>query len=140
MKDYQPLDLTNICNTAADKINLGISYEQGKSTMRGIPFIIGNNTHNNMIVVSSKKIGTIKIPIETQAHRIIVAHRLLEVSKDAPTGIKVADYIFNYDDGSKIKEEIRNHFDISDDTSSKGPFKAVSIDYTSLQPRNQGDF
>ena len=140
MKDYQPLDLTNICNTAADKINLGISYEQGKSTMRGIPFIIGNNAHNNMIVVSSKKIGKIKIPIETQAHRIIVAHRLLEVSKDAPTGIKVADYIFNYDDGSKIKEEIRNHFDISDDTSSKGPFKAVSIDYTSLQPRNQGDF
>ena len=105
MKDYQPLDLTNICNTEADKINLGISYEQGKSTMRGIPFIIGNNANNNMIVVSSQKIGTIKIPIETQANRIIVAHRLLEVSQDAPTGIKVADYIFNYDDGSKIKEE-----------------------------------
>ena len=43
MKDYQPLDLSALCNAGLDVLEDGASVPIGEQTLRGLPFVVGSS-------------------------------------------------------------------------------------------------
>ncbi len=42
MKDYQPLDLSALCNAGLDVLNEEMSVSIGEQALRGLPFVVGS--------------------------------------------------------------------------------------------------
>ena len=88
MRDYEPIDLTDACNRTADEIDGGADLALGPGTMRGLPFLLGS-AGGDRVVVADGASPSVTIPIGGSAHRVILAHRLLEVAEGSPTGTRV---------------------------------------------------
>ena len=139
MRDYEPIELTDICNRGADAVDCGADLALGPRTMRGLPFLLGSAGANRVVVADGES-RSVAIPIGGSAHRVIFAHRLLEVAEGSPTGTRVAEYVFRFAGGGEERVDVREQFEIGTPRSDRGTFIAVGAEYTSLRSRHEGSF
>ena len=92
-RDYEPLDLTSLCNAGIDILEGQPNI--GTQLYHGFPFEIGSDSDRCFIQFLADA-GPILIPIQTVVYRVIVAHRLLEsrVLEGESVGRVIANYIF----------------------------------------------
>ena len=70
MKDYQPLDLSALCNAGLDILNDGASVPIGEQTLRGLPFVVGSadpERGGDCLIAFDAKRGSVTIPINQSA-------------------------------------------------------------------------
>ena len=143
MKDYQPLDLSALCNTGLDVLNEGMSVSIGEQTFRGLPFVVGSPASEgaeNCLIGFDAKGESVTIPINQSARRVIIAHTLLEskLSEGGALAKPIADYVFRISGGDEIRVPIRERFEIAIPGFGGLPFRALSDQLDSLFPRDEG--
>ena len=77
MADYQPLDLSALCNAGLEVLGANAKAPVGKQLFRGLPFLVNDNGSNCFIALDEAS-GRVTIPINESARRVIIAHRLLD--------------------------------------------------------------
>lgn len=77
MVDYQPLDLSALCNAGLDVLGDDSHAPIGSQTFRGLPFLVGSDQSKCFIAFDSTS-ENITIPIDQSAQRVVMAHRLLD--------------------------------------------------------------
>ncbi|MDE0503836.1 MAG: hypothetical protein OXI86_07130, partial [Candidatus Poribacteria bacterium] len=143
MKDYQPLDLSALCNAGLDILNEEASVSIGEQTLRGLPFLVGSSDSeraDNCFIGFDAKGESVTIPINRSARRVIIAHALLEseLSEGGALAKPIADYVFRVSGGDEIRVPIRERFEIAIPTFGGLPFRALSDQLDSLYPRDEG--
>ena len=119
MQDYQPLDLSPLCNVGTAVLGENTSPAIGSQTFHGLPFQIGPSAEDasNLFLGFGNEINTdpIVVPLNAAPKRLIVAHRLLEskIFEGDPVGRLIAHYIFRYADGEEVSVPIRERFEIA---------------------------
>ena len=138
-RDYEPLDLTSLCNAGIDILEGQPNI--GTQLYHGLPFEIGSDSDRCFIQFLADA-GPILIPIQTVVYRVIVAHRLLEsrVLEGESVGRVIANYIFRYADGGQVVVPIRERFEINIIPTGWGqkPFVAWPDRKDSLYSRYEG--
>jgi hypothetical protein len=139
MRDYEPINLTEASNRAAATVDGGADLALGPRTMRGLPFLLGS-AGGDRVVLADGASRSVTVPIGGSAHRLIFAHRLLEVAEGSPTGTRVAEYVFRFAGGGEERVDIKEQFEIGTPRSVRGTFDAFGTEYPSLRPRHEGSF
>ena len=113
MGDYEPVDLSALCNVGVEVLGEGAEDVGGEQSLRGLPFLIGGA--GKQFIALSESDAAVTIPIGRSARRVIVAHSLLETEIPAggPVGIPVADYVFRLADGREVTVPVRERFEIA---------------------------
>ena len=126
MADYQPLDLSSLCNAGLEVLNEKTNAPLGDQLFRGLPFRV-NDDPANCFIASDKISGSVTIPINSSATGLILAHRLLEsdLMEGGPLGIPVADYVFRIEGGEEVRIPIRERFEIAHISLGGKPFVAL---------------
>ena len=112
MQDYEPLDLSDVCNSNADVFAAGTDVVLGRRILRGLPFLLGGGEKADRVVVAGGALGVVVVPIGRSANRVILAHRLLDLPKESPTGTTIAEYVFHFASGGEERVPIRERFEI----------------------------
>ncbi|MDQ3811287.1 MAG: CehA/McbA family metallohydrolase, partial [Chloroflexota bacterium] len=110
---YRVVDLS-VFRNAGTEVLPGEQPSTGLQRLRGLPFQIGD-AERAFIGFGDGLGGTLTIPIESAAHSVLVAHRLLDsnVDQGAPVGMPVADYVFHVEGGATVRVPVRERFEIS---------------------------
>ena len=117
MDDYQPLDLSQWCNAGPLVLGGGPEVRFGRQTFRGLPFQVGPGGDGgetaNCFIALDGSMDEVTIPINLNAHRVIVAHRLLEsrLPQGRAPGVQVAEYVFRTSSEAE-RVPIRERFEI----------------------------
>src|SRR4051812_35739437 len=105
MSDYQPLDLTALCNAGVDFAGGDASPALGAQLFHGLPFLIGGDEPDPArcflgFAPDAGLGGPITIPISGTARTVLVAHVLLEsrLFEGDCVGHVAAHYLFRYTD------------------------------------------
>ena len=126
MKDYEPLDLTPLCNAGADLF--GAAVPTGQQSWQGLPFQVGGGGEHCLIAFGpGHRTSSLRIPVGRTARHVVFAHRLAESSirDGAPTGDTVATYHFHLAGGEVVPVPQRERFEICTVPSDGGrPFVA----------------
>ena len=143
MKDYQPVDLSALCNAGLDVLNEGMSVSVGEQTLRGLPFVVGASEPeraDNCFIGFDAKGERVTIPINQSARRVIIAHTLLEseLTEGGALATPIADYVFRISGCDEIRVPIRERFEIAIPAFGGLPFRALSDQLDSLYPRDEG--
>ena len=143
MKDYQPLDLSALCNAGLDVLNEEASVSIGEQTLRGLPFLVGSSESvpaDNCFIGFDSKRESVTVPINQSARRVIIAHALLEseLSEGGALAKPIADYVFRVSGGNEFRVPIRERFEIAIPTFGGLPFRALTDQLDSLFPRDEG--
>ena len=149
MVDYEPLDISEWCNAGGAVLEDAEEVPTGRQSFRGLPFLVGPEdgaAGGNCLIALGGTDGSVTIPVGNMAHRVVVAHRLLEsaVVGGGPLGVQVAEYIFHFSGGGQERVPVRERFEIafvpgSGASSRPGePFLAVTDEKASLLPRSEG--
>ena len=143
MKDYQPLDLSALCNAGLDVLNEEASVSIGEQTLRGLPFLVGSSESvpaDNCFIGFDSKRESVTVPINQSARRVIIAHALLEseLSEGGALAKPIADYVFRVSGGDEFRVPIRERFEIAIPTFGGLPFRALTDQLDSLFPRDEG--
>jgi len=140
MKDYQPLDLSALCNTGLAVLGQEAQAPLGAQRFRGLPFLAGSEDRERCFIALDGTAGSVTIPINQAAQHVIVAHRLLESNLLAggALGKHVADYLFHLADGAVVQVPIRERFEIANPTVRGAPFQALADQQDYLSPRYEG--
>ena len=77
MADYQPLDLSTLCNAGLEVLGANADAPIGKQAFRGLPFLVNADGSKCFIALNDAS-GSVTIPINQSTRRVIIAHRLLE--------------------------------------------------------------
>jgi hypothetical protein len=141
MSEYVPLDITSLSNVKDNIVEDRNIGPLGPQLLRGLPF------HITPISLNRDNKQPVEIPLVGRARWVIVAHgqtesRLLE---GEPVGQTVAQYQFQFEDGTSVAVPIRERFEIAY-VPKKGqsgywgqhPLLSVPDRYDSLQPRDAG--
>lgn len=151
MTDYEPLDLSALCNTGLEVLGEKAQAPTGAQTFQGLPFLIGGTAGG----ASSCFLGfgkglrdePLSVPVGRTARQVVVAHRLLEsdLEQGGMLGKPVAEYVFHFADrgaahGEAVRAPVRERFEISVVPTAWGglPFLAVADQKNGLQPRYEG--
>ncbi len=147
MMDYQPLDLSALCNAGHEALGHNELPPTGRLQLRGLPFLVGPGgmqaTARHFIVLDGAS-RPVTIPVGHAAHSVIFAHRLLEsdVLEGGLPGKTVAEYVFRLSGGREVRVPVRERFEIGalgDTFAGMGqPYLAVSDRNDYLLPRHQG--
>jgi hypothetical protein len=125
------------------------TFRLGTKQMRGLPFLVGSAnagaSDRCQITLGGDDVG-VTIPIDASAHRVIVAHCLVEstVAEDGRWGRPVADYVFRLSGGREERVRVRERFEIGTTPGvgqipgGDSTFRAVTDGKTLLFPRNEG--
>lgn len=119
MVDYEPLDLSALCNAGIEILPPNRPVHLGAVTLRGLPFQIGVADPDapvpRFIAAGDGLGGPVSVPIGRSARCVIVAHRLLDsqVMAGGPVGVPCADYVFRLADGRAFTIPIRERFEIN---------------------------
>ncbi len=152
MQDYQPLDLSDLCNAGADTLPIEDPPLIGQHMFRGLPFQVGKEGGSNCFLKLVEGDGPRVVPVGSTARRVVFAHRLLEtdVPEGGHIGNHVADYIFHLSSGDQVTIPIRERFQISAfgppftagtyTGAPYPPFQAVGDKKAELYPRYEGKF
>ncbi len=167
MRDYEPLDLSLMCNAGLSVLGEEqpeaggwprgqamppASAAVGAQAFHGLPFLIGrpDEDGSRCFLAFGKGLHNepLKVPISRSARHVVIAHRLLEsdIVQGGIPGKLVAEYVFHLDGGETVRVPIRERFEISVVLGRTGwtrsfvglPYRAVSDQGNSLQPRYQG--
>src|SRR3979411_1310747 len=111
---YRPLDLSALCNAGVEILGSDQQPPIGDPLFHGLPFGIGNGP--NAFIAFDANRDSLKVPIASTAHSVIVAHRLLssQLMAGQPPGEEVASYVFKLADGTQHTVPIRERFEIGD--------------------------
>ena len=150
MQDYQPLDLSALCNAGPEALGDGPQPLLGTQTFHGLPFLVGADDKgrgDNCFIGLDGSLEGVNIPINQVAHSIICAHRLVEsdLRKSGLAGAPVAEYVVRFSGGSEVAIPIRERFEIADVQGPKDingmpglPFRALPDQKRVLMPRYDG--
>ena len=141
MADYQPLDLSTLCNAGLKILGENTEAPIGEQAFRGLPFLVGADGSKCFIALDSSS-GSVTIPINQSARRVIMAHRLLEsdLMEGGALGKPVADYVFHLAGGDEVRVPIRERFEIADLSRGGAPFHALPDQNDELMPRYEGEW
>jgi hypothetical protein len=132
MTDYEPLDISGLCNDRAD------DEAMGDLSMRGLPFAIADGPR---VIVPTEPVT---VPVGKAARCVIFAHRQLgsHLSGGFGVGAHVADYVFRLERSDPITVPIRERFEIQVVPTPWGhtPYLAVPDRPDGLMPRWEGRF
>ena len=151
MKDYQALDITPWCNTGLEALGEGVEAEVGSLSLRGLPFLVGSEQAgegDNCFIALDGSDGSVTIPIDQTANRVVMAHRVMETELPLGTlGIPVAEYVFRLSGGAEVRVPIRERFEIAALPPGGGipgqpgrPFRAVPDQEDAMIARYGGDW
>jgi hypothetical protein len=147
MADYVPLDLTAVCNAGQDVVETRNAAPIGEQTFHGLPFMIGpaDGAEDAFFILLEPGGGSVTVPVDRPAQRIIVAHRRLRdggPERDPLPGTVCAEYAFTLDDGTIDRVLIRDRLEIGavadEGWDSSGPFHAAGTDHLVLPDRYEG--
>lgn len=164
MTDYEPLDISPVCNAGLALIRgdasgspvgqtfhrLALRYEDpaepvGPRTLRGLPFWIGgpNPAPEQCLLALGSGLGDapVSLPVGRPARWVISAHCLLDTAlrAGAPPGQVVAQYVFHLAGRPPLAVPIRERFEISVlPFTDYPPFLAVADQDDGLYPRYVG--
>ena len=147
MADYDPLDISRWCNAAIGVV--GEDAAAGRQTLRGLPFLVGAESGggDKSLIALSGPDGSVTVPIKAMAHRVVIAHGLLETDlpQGGPPGVHVADYVFHLSGGGEERVPIRERFEIAytDAGVAVGfrvgsPYRAMDDQKNTLAARYEG--
>ena len=152
MEDYQPIDLSEWCNSGPEVLAADEHPLTGSQSFQGLPFLVGaagaGDTGHCFIALDGSSSG-VTVPVSQAARNVIFAHRLIdsELRTSGMIGASVADYVFRLDDGEQIIVPIRERFEIAgialsgDINGVPGlPYRAATDGNRSLIPRYEGAF
>lgn len=148
MPDYEPLDLSSLCN--ADQSVLGQNASQlptGQQTLQGLPFLLGPPDGAGPSVIglgSGLRSEPVTIMVGKTARYILFAHRLLEskIHEGDPVGRECGEYVFTYGDGSAVVVPIRERLEIGIIPSGWGQLALLAHPdmKDGLMPRHEGNW
>ena len=144
MNDYEPLDISALCNAGLDALSGEEATPTGSVTINGLPFQIGRKDGGDRcFVVLDGSSGALKLDVGGSAHSVIVAHRLLEsdLHEGGVLGKTVAEYVFRLAGGHEERVAVRERFDISGPPERLGQppaYRAVTRHLDRLPPRHEG--
>jgi hypothetical protein len=148
MADYEPIDLSALCNEGVDLFHGSRSASVGAQVFYGLPFRIGDPDAPlaSCFVVMHPRSPDVVVPIQRLADRIIVAHRRLPAAgeDDSPprVGDVVAEYTFQVNGHQPHMMPIRERFEIclaADEWwDADSPFLAKAAARSELIDRFQG--
>jgi hypothetical protein len=138
MTDYEPVDLSAVCNAAVEVL---ADQQLGRVVLRGLPFLVGTQppvTERCFVVPDAP----VSIEIGKHARRVIVAHRQLRPAAPAGHGVgtTVAEYVFHLAGGETVTVPIRERFEIQVVPTEWGrsPFLAVPDTHDGNRSRFEG--
>ncbi len=150
MGDYQPLDLSSVCNAGVSVLGEPTTRAPiRRQSLRGLPFLIGAegaSADDKCFIELSGDSGGATIPINETARRVVFAHRLLEsdVLEGGVPGDVIAEYLFHITGDHAVRVSVRERFEIGivgDPFTGVGqPYAAVSDQNDSTLPRKGGDW
>ena len=155
MNDYQPLDLSSLCNAGIGVLGAGHHPPVGKQSFQGLPFQVGGDGGSgNCFIALDGGASSVTVGINQTAKRVIFAHRLLEseLMEGGELGMEVAEYVFHMSGGHELRVPVRERFEIGvvyspiSENGSTGvgnilakmanvPFRAVADQKDYLHPR-----
>ncbi len=147
MQDYEPIDLAGLCNAGLEFAQPLAEPRRGPQTYHGLPFVIGGTEPETERCFlgfggDSGAREPVRIPLDTTARHLIVAHTLLEsrIAAGDPPGDVVAHYCLRYVDGTEVRIPIRERFEIAVVPTAWGqlPFLAHADHKDALMPRHLG--
>lgn len=149
MADYEPLDLSALCNAGLTVLGEHAQAPVGAQVLQGLPFLIGSPAGDDQLCFlafgNALREEPLIVPLERTARQIIVAHRLLESDLElgGMPGKLIAEYVFHLAGGGSQRVAVRERFEIAIIPSSIWllpvvPFGAVWDDKRKLHPRYEG--
>lgn len=135
MPDYEPIDLSALCNVGLDVIGGDDAPPVGEISLRGLPFLVGSGGDRCFVAMEARGAG-VTIPIGKHARRVVVIHRELDPVQAA--GEPVAKYIFHLAGGEDVEVPIRSGFEIGSPTGGGTPYSAFIDQPHTLFPRYEG--
>ena len=149
MADYQPLDISSLCNAGLAILGEQGQAPTGRQSFHGLPFLIGHPEKDNGTCFlgcgTGLRMEPLTIPVGLTAQRVIVAHRLLESNLEdgGPLGKLVAEYLIHLADGRSYRVPVRERFEISIIPENPWllpviPFCAVPDNRPTAYPRYEG--
>jgi hypothetical protein len=147
MSDYEPLDLSAVCNAGPALFKGENVPPVGEQSFHGLPFRVGAAaTAEQQYLGFGSGEGLsrdpVTVPIGQTARWVLFAHALLEsrLMAGGPLGVVVAEYVFCYADNEEVRVPIRERFEVAVVPIGWGqhPFLAVPDRKDSLQPRYEG--
>ena len=145
--DYEPVDLTAVCNAGLEVLEGHRTPPVGASTFHGLPFLIGDPADAGSPCFISLEPGdpAVTVPIDRPGDRVIVAHRWLRrgaPETDPPPGAVLGGYTFHLADGTSETAPIRQRLEIEavadEGWDASGPFAATSSSELRLLDRYEG--
>ena len=144
MPDYQPLNISSLCNVGAEILGENATPAIGEQAFHGLPFQISEDGDRFLGFGSEVNAEPITIPLNATPKRIIVVHRLLEsqIFEGDPVGRLIANYVFRYANGETVSVPIRERFEIAVVPPGWGqlPFLAWPDQQDGLHPRYEGNW
>ena len=156
MNDYQPLDLSALCNSGLDAVSGDARTPVGEQFFRGLPFKVGppsSSANVNRFILLDGSSPEVKVTVGQSAHRVIFAHSLLEsdVPEGGELGLVIAEYVFTLADGRVETVSIRERYEIGFLPGGDGidramvqmagvPFRAVTDTLDTLPARHEGQW
>jgi hypothetical protein len=146
VQEYQPLDLSQLCNAGAELYGAEAQPPAGAVTLRGLPFLIGGAAPDpqRCLISLAALEGPLAVPVGAAARHVLFAHALLDsrILKGETVGSVVAHYSVRYTDGGLVQIPIRERFEIGAIPMwwSAFPFLAVPDSKDGLAPRYQGEW
>ncbi len=151
MPDYEPLEISRSCNVGPEILGArSASVETGVQSFRGLPFVIGGlagGVNGNTFIAPSVEDGSVFVPVNAAAKRVLFAHALLETKLDqgGPLGEQVAEYVFYLSSGKQERVAIRERFEIASPPSTPpgkpgSPYRAVTDRKPALMSRYEGEY
>lgn len=132
--DYEPVDLSALCNAGLDILEGHRTPPIGARTFHGIPFAIGDPSDADApcFILLEPGGASVTVPVTRHADRLILAHRWLRrggPEMDPTPGTVMAEYTFHLDDGTTEAVGVRDRFEITaaadEGWDSSGPFIAA---------------
>jgi hypothetical protein len=147
LSDYEPFDLTDLCNAGLETVAEGRRPPIGNQMIHGLPFLIGDPANSEAPCFIRVMPGeSVTVPVDRTADHVVVAHCRLESGAGdwlAP-GRVVAEYEFRLadTDPDEAAVPIRERLEIAarpgDAWDASGPFLAASSAEFGLPSRYEG--
>ena len=139
--DYEPLDISSLCNGGLELLENGDGAELGQITMRGLPFLVGapDGAPSGPCFIALDGSGSsVTVPIGAGVRNVIVAHRLIDGTDDS-LGEEVAEYVFHKAGGGEDRAPIRAGFQVGE-TLRRYPYDAYIDAKPTLLHRYEGSW
>ena len=143
MKDYQPVELTPLCNAGVEALpEIEHEVPLGAQLFQGLPFEVGGAEPHpeRCFIRCGPQARGVTIPIGRACHTVIVAHVVTEsrLMQGGPLGRPVASYTFRIAGaGEDATVPIRERFEIASHSRDR-PFSGVDDRGEWMLPRYEG--